>query len=388
MLKKYFKKFSLFDNNKQLSTKIMFVFYLIVCFYITSFSLKNPFYNWDIIGYVAAAKSFETTDHITLHNVIYDELKKVTAKDKYSYLTSNEFRKEMEINAKAFEQQLPFYQIRIIYVAAIYILAKLGMNMFYATHFISAISIFMSLILLYFTFRKVINSHILFTLPFYAVFIGIMKVARHSSPDGLTLLIVTGIAYLWLGNSRWVFFLLPLSVLVRTDLILFVVPLCIYFFLYSKQWKNDALISLGVCTLCYIGVNSIFDNYGWATIFVYTFMKKLIYPAEVSIRLGLVDYYKVFMNSIFYSLTYSSMFFLYIYISILGIFAYKKKYKVKLTNQTNQEKVFVLSIISLFYVSAHFMLFPATWERFFMAQYLFLFMLIGLLFNSSKDIAK
>ena len=26
--------------------------------------------------------------------------------------------------------------------------------------------------------------------------------------------------------------------------------------------------------------------------------------------------------------------------------AYKKKYKVKLTNQTNQEKVFVLSIIS------------------------------------------
>ena len=67
---------------------------------------------------------------------------------------------------------------------------------------------------------------------------------------------------------------------------------------------------------------------------------------------------------------------------------HKKKYKVKLTNQTNQEKVFVLSIISLFYVSAHFMLFPATWERFFMAQYLFLFMLIGLLFNSSKDIAK
>ncbi len=50
------------------------LFFLLAAFALT-LSAYKPFLNWDMIGYIAAAKSFEERDFEALHSFTYDQLR-------------------------------------------------------------------------------------------------------------------------------------------------------------------------------------------------------------------------------------------------------------------------------------------------------------------------
>lgn len=120
---------------------VSFVVYFLIVLFISIVSIHKPDYNWDILPYVASVYSLESTDTNSIHKNTYEIVKSTLPEQAYLLLVSNnKYREEMHQCSKCFYQQLPFYKIRPLYVALIYILYKLGINIIVSSFVISSIS--------------------------------------------------------------------------------------------------------------------------------------------------------------------------------------------------------------------------------------------------------
>jgi hypothetical protein len=63
----------------------LLLFFLLAAFAIIM-SVYKPYYNWDIIGYIASVKSFEQQDMESLHSFTYDQLRNSLSAERYEEL--------------------------------------------------------------------------------------------------------------------------------------------------------------------------------------------------------------------------------------------------------------------------------------------------------------
>ncbi|MBI3195647.1 MAG: hypothetical protein HYZ34_14445, partial [Ignavibacteriae bacterium] len=91
------------------------LFFIYLCG-IAVYAYYKPFYNWDMIPYIASARTFEQHDKKQLHDEVYAEVKISVPTHVFSELTQGEYRQTMLNDAEAFYQQLPFYKPKLLYV--------------------------------------------------------------------------------------------------------------------------------------------------------------------------------------------------------------------------------------------------------------------------------
>ncbi|CAN0490779.1 unnamed protein product, partial [Scytosiphon promiscuus] len=216
------------------------------------FAASSPRYNWDVIGYVGCIKGLEIEDKETLHRAVYSGLRNKVSAEKFSFLlggveSGKYYRQVMGNDAEAFYQTLPYYQIRVIYLALVYLASGLGIEIFLATYLVSAITVILGLWVIYFTFRPYINNYLLYTIPIFGLAFGINKVAALSGPDGLAFLMVAIIGYLFTRANWLIFIIASLSILVRTDLIIFGLMILSYFWVCKKSWRYLTVASIFAC---------------------------------------------------------------------------------------------------------------------------------------------
>jgi len=216
----------------------LYAYYSIFVFIILIYGIHKPSIDWDIIGYVASAKHFEINDKTELHKFVYRNLKKFVSEDKYKELINDgkQYRIDMAGNPDLFYQQLPFYEIRVLYNLSILFLSKIGVNIFAATYYISAISTVLAALLLLFSIKDKIYIELLFIFPFFLSLYGIFTVAKFSTPDAMIFLCISLFIYLFLKNKiSSILFVMPFFVLVRTDIIIFnFICLAIIFYLNNN----------------------------------------------------------------------------------------------------------------------------------------------------------
>ena len=105
------------------------VLYLLIAVLALWQSASKPMHNWDMIGYVAAAKSFEESDASALHDFTYRQLRESVTHKKYTSLASGKgdlYRETISEDPAAFAEQLPFYRIRPVYTGLIYLSTRRG----------------------------------------------------------------------------------------------------------------------------------------------------------------------------------------------------------------------------------------------------------------------
>jgi hypothetical protein len=348
-------------------------FYGIIASLMIIMPLLTPRYNWDMLAYAACSKGFEIDDKIALHKNVFDELAIfVPQKAQGFFISGNEYVDKMHQDAEAFNQQLPFYKIRFIYNFIIYSLEKVGVNPYLAMQLISGISSATGLLLLFFAFRKYIDNYLLFLLPLISFPLGYLFITRIGTPDSFTFAVTALMIFIYMKKSHSLFLFIPLSVLVRTDLIIFstLLLLGIIFFTESKRERLFAVLSFIVMFIAYVAVNKYSGNYGYTTIFYFTLMGTFNYPAEQHIIFQLSDYIKVFLRGIIESWNDRSF---NIYLFILSLVGYlilkNNNNKTSIFNQINYRITLLFSVSSL-YILFHFLLFPVMWERYFVAEYM------------------
>ncbi len=99
-------------------------------------------------------------------------LKKISQQKKYNDLVdvNDNYRKLMAENASAFKTQLPFFDVKPIYLLSAFIFYKIGVNLTYATVLPSIISYFLINVISFFWCKK-------FNLPFKALIAALLVIS-------------------------------------------------------------------------------------------------------------------------------------------------------------------------------------------------------------------
>lgn len=355
---------------KHIHSLMLFVCFSVVAAYVLAASIYFPYHNWDMIMYIAAAKSYEEKNIKSLHNFTYTALRQSVSESRYVNMVQHGYRKAVHEDSSIFKEQLPFYQIRPIYTGTIYLLYKLGMNIGFATYVISGVTVVIALLLLFFMSITFLKNSLAYSIPFFVLIFGATDLAMCSTPDGMAFLAVVLSAYLYLKQRiELLLLLLPIILGIRTDLVLFTLPLLFFIFATNKLFRKQAAISVIISVILYLFINTYWSYPGWATIFYFTLIQNLTHPLSMPPTLTISHYFFALLNGM-KGLPINSVFMLYVLISISSFYIMVNYIKIKsLSNMFNSPAI-VLSVVCIIFVCSHFLLFPVAWTRFFSGAYL------------------
>ena len=335
------------------------------------YSVTQPFHNWDVIGYIAAAKSFEEKDINSIHTFTFQQLQESVSSSEYSELASgSDYRTSISSDPSALREQLPFYQIRPLYNGLVYILYKAGMNIVFATHFISGAAVAAAILLLYDLVKNKLTKPIIYFMPVFIIIFKIFDLARYSTPDGLAFFAFFMAIWLYTrGDKKILFAFLPSMLFIRTDLILVAMPLLIIM-VFNKSidgWK--AGLSIVASIAIFLGIGAYFQNPGWATTFYFTIVDFLPYPISNPPIMTMEIYLQSFIYGL-KSLVKNPRFFTYILMCIACFCMAIKNRETSLFKKIFTSPAYVILTVSFVDVVGRFVILPVSWDRFYSAPYL------------------
>ncbi len=354
------------------------------------YAIFKPIHNWDLVAYVGAVKSFETENKQEISDFAYGELKAYADAETWDQLTNgSEYRRNLYADPESFNQVLPWYQIRPVYTGLMYSLNEyLGINLFKAGHLISAVSVVVGLWVFFYAFNELIGRTLWFAVPFFILLNGIVEVARLGTPDGLAFLYTAILTALFIRQKKSILWLLPLAVIVRTDMVFLVGLTLGYLFLRHKSYRIGTFLSLIATVAIYLFINKYYNNYGWATVFYLVFITDmhLNYPADTEIHISVSQYLMSLAKGTVEILVNDG------FDSFIGLFAIQLGISFKVTGFKSSVVSYfkhpanALAVISFTYVIIHFLVFPAGYSRFFAAQYLIVLLTLLALINRINSI--
>jgi hypothetical protein len=370
----------IFEKIKHFKGKNYFIygFFLLFLVFIFLLNISTPSYNPDMIFYVGSSVSINEKDPNLIHDITYKIIQNNIPQKNYQELTEkNEYLQIVFKNADAFNQQLPFYYVKPLYILLIYFLGFIGLNYVFATVLISAVSLSLVSFVIFLWVRKYISD-------FYGFFVTISIIAclsiiglgRASVPDGLSLLVILISLFFYFERKNLLLFeiLLVTSIFIRPDNIIFATFLFIYLGIWAsdefKLPKRHFLITLIIILLSYFSINKIVGAYDWNTLFYFSLIKYLPYPMSLTTSI----FPDLYIKTVVLSLNSFSMLgwftvmvlFFILFLSNIDYESFRKKRKI------NSD----LSIILLITIIARFLLLPNFEDRYYSFYFVFSIILL------------
>lgn len=349
-------------------------------------SLASPYLNWDVIGYVGAAKALSEPNPSAVHEFTFTMLQASTPTSAFESLTTGAYPKAIFSDPQAFAQQLPFYQIRLGYTSLIHILSLTGISTIAATHIISALSVAVALVLLFGMSRTFLAPKLRIAIPLAALAFGFTDIARTSTPDGLALLAIIGCSFLYLKNEASVLVrILPTLGFIRTDLSLFSLIMLTALLMQDAASKRAIAVSIAVTLAVCFGLEAVFGHPGWATILYVTLVQPLPYPLSQPPTVTP----QLYMNELIEglgTLAHEHSFLIYATLTLCCTFLLRKLTK---GGKVPSSPASQLEVICASYIALHFVALPVAWDRFFAGPYLMgVFALLTMLTERKKALTQ
>jgi hypothetical protein len=318
------------------------------------YGVMKPERNWDMVAYVAAAYHKDGYSGADLTRETYGDIKNGVSAKRFSKLVTGEYRETVFRDPASLEQQLPFYSARVVYIELIRLFKHFGLSYTKATYVISAIFAALSVLVLgLITLEAKVSIAIL---PLVVALTGYWEIAQLSTPDAMACFFSLLGIYSLIRKGKLVFFIAAILPLIRTDFILLSWLLMI--FTYRQGDRFISLFSLLSAAAIYVSVNKLTGNYGYLTLFNFTFIGSLNpYPERIAISHQLGDYlipYALLLQSLL-SHPHTVVYALALYLFWLN------------RDQLKEGKVhfYCLFILPFVFGAAHMLLFPSDHFRFF-----------------------
>ena len=223
--------------------------------------------------------------------------------------------------------------------------------------------------------------------PVAGLLVGLLDVATLSTPDAVSFLVMSVVAYAWIHGYFWVLIvgatMLPL---VRTDLILMSAGIT----LAATSLYRERLLFL--CAMAgfqffeVVAINVTNDYPGWAAIFQVTLVKSNLFPLTAPEPLTASNAGWAYLRGIVaLARDQAFLFVFFLWAVITGIV-------VRSINRWSQEQMamlkpaLILAALSLVTFLAHFALFPVSWSRFFLGVYMWSILAFVLVFTHSVEL--
>lgn len=357
--------------NQPFIKKTLIAVYFVIVLSTAVLAYIKPQYNWDLIPYTAATISFKEDDPKKLHEQTYRMIEESVPVQTFHDLTTsdNNYRETMYTDYISFNQQLPFYKIKPLYIYLINILNLSGVGIVKATSVISILS-YIGICALLYLFTNKLKTHsigiavlslVVLSKPFYLI-------AKLSSPDALSAFIITLSLFLILNKNLKLLpsILLVLAIFIRTDNIIICNLLFIYFGLLSPiQYRFNKIQSsafIFIASISYFTINYLANSYGWSVLFTHAFIQNIDRPAEYISHLTIFDYLKTLITN-GSSLFLSTDIFWFIIFGLIGLMISSNSGFGSVYNHLI--KIVMLTMI------VYFLLFPSfEVDRYFISEYI------------------
>jgi hypothetical protein len=279
---------------------LTFVFGLLV---LDILSWQNWVPDFDQVAYAATIAANRTSDFRQIQEYAYGEMREQVSEHDYRLLTGepngvlSEPRRLRASDPVFFVEHLPFWSIHPLYTALLLAMADCGLNCILGERVIGMVMFFVLGLVWYFWTRRYVNVAI-------AVVAGgvlfasssVLILARLPSPDAMaTTLTMAGVALVYMERIPEGLILLLASVYVRTDAVLFALPvlaLAVYWH-NLKGWHAGVLALVAIASVLLI--NHCSGNYGWAALLRFTWLDKMINP-DVSAQISPAAYFHILLR--------------------------------------------------------------------------------------------
>jgi len=343
--------------------------------------ILDPYPIWDMLGYAASVYSVKDLTAEQIHTTVYTGLRDNVDLATYLALTeSNSYRLTMSLDAQAFNQQIPFYKIRVLYIVMLFVADSFGFDIFSSMHFLAAFFGSVGFLILYFAMRTHLHPFIWLLFPF--IFFGITTnflLLRQGGVDAFAFFWMSLLTALYFRNSKFLMPVLAISVLVRTDMILFAMLMYGILLLSDKKSLNTVVAWALITVACFITVNVWAGNYGWFTLIYFVFSSNMtathpeIYSVEGAFTLS------QYMEFIFSAYSWvSPWLWLSIGCGILSMIVFTVLVATNSGQRENEQiinqakKINLYGAICFAYILLHYLLFPAFFMRFFTGHCVFM----------------
>jgi hypothetical protein len=235
---------------------------------------------------------------------------------------------------------------------------------------VSCVAVIIAVAFLYLLSVSFLPRPLTYAVPLFALIFNVPDLAKFSTPDGLAFLAVILSAYLYLKKRiALLLFLLPVVLGIRTDLILFTVPLLCFIFLFERSSRWKAGLSLFLSVAIYVGIGAYWENPGWSTIFYFTLVQQLTHPISMPPTLTTQKYFYVLFSGI-KSLSVNKSLILYVLVASYSLYLIKNHAKTTSLVIKSKSSSAMLTVVCLVFIVSHFLLFPLALDRFFSGPYL------------------
>lgn len=359
------------------SRKLILSYFLLAALLFLYIGVNKPTLNWDMIGYVAVVKSYTIKDTEALHQEVYDDLKDFV--NAQHFQTLNEFnQKRIDVynSPVLLKHHLPFYSIRPVYTGLIYLASIIGISEYRASYLIPAVFASAALFLMYFLITNNFLYPLSYSIPVFFIAFGGLSLFKLSTPDGLVFFFLVLCSLFAIKNYKYgLLSMVPLAVLLRTDLIIFSFLVCIWLF-FKKTSLGLTILSLLLSILILLTINHLAGSFGWATLIHYSFVERVSDPSAINATIGFENYLQIVISQLPKFLRNAGFTF-FLGLTIVNIVLFRCLNAKERENSSLQFFVFIPPA----YVLVHVVLFPAVWNRFFIGFYLMA--LLGFLFTIS-----
>ncbi|MDY3547751.1 hypothetical protein PG291_03950 [Riemerella anatipestifer] len=329
-------------NNFQ---KLLFPLLFVILFF-----TKDNIFNWDKLAYMACVLDLDNVEVGDIHTEVY------TIYEQSKGNPGNAYESEMQQNPNGFYEQLGFYRIRVLYNAVNWVLYKIGIPLGTA---VSLNSLIFTTLLTIVLFRIAKDKYlewvfgvIILTLILFSFFNPILCI---TTPDAMfcffMVLIVLGYLDNW--NRNYVFLIMLITILVRTDSVILSSILLGLDFL--KKRNILTLIKLSLLAITFIFVNNITGYLGWNNLIYHTFVELQTYPKSYPKKISIDEYWIIFKGGLFNDLLFKE-----IKICLIAL----PLFFISIKNFYKYSSILIVLVMVISSMLLRYILFPIIFDRF------------------------
>lgn len=272
---------------------LSFLFFILGVSFLTYSCYQNRVYDWDMPGYLGSVYSWEfPNDAKKVQEKVYSDIQKEASKTEFNdILHYNHANEVFYTDYKAFGEQLPYYQIKVGYNAAVYVLYKIGFTGPHSVLLTNIFSYFIAGLLLFYLVKFLFPENY-FMAPLISLFIlwfpPVRSMAENPTPDTFLFVftLLFTISVLQKRKSIVQFLILVCCVLIRPDYILFAATylFAVFAFKYfteSKKLEYSLIIQGLLLAVVYVAIIKYYNYPGWKDLFYDSFFyRRPIISAE------------------------------------------------------------------------------------------------------------
>ncbi len=259
----------------------------------------KPFLNWDVLVYMALALEWEVDDPVEVHRRTYAAAEDELSLPEFRWLTSSQLMRARYEDPAAFHEHLGFFRSRAGYTGILALLHRAGVPLTGTVHVLS-LGAWVAFALLFLVWA---SRHLPFwaAVPaslFFAHAPPLLAATSYATADGPAALVLLAGIYC-LHERRSIAAggaLLALSVLLRTDAIVFVLAWTVLVLLFERTDRalcRGLLVTSVASLVAFFGVTAWAHDYGWWRLFQVSFIAKSLHPSALSSTPDLGTYFAV-----------------------------------------------------------------------------------------------